>query len=254
MRKCFYLSLLLSVVCSTASGQSVLPGITVKNISGRIVISWRNDYKEPVVNLSIQRSYDSLKNYTTIGSVLNPQNVENGYADESAPYNKMYYRIFISFAGGSYLFSEVRRPVKDSYPAPTISPADKPNSSVTVVPQDPMIWINRDSSILKIPPIINKPDTVATSAIPVIKYPSSRIYTGKDNNIIIELYNAKNRKYLVKFYDEYEHPLFELNKITEDYLIIEKVNFMHAGWFIFEVYENGKSIERNRFFIARDGK
>ena len=111
--------LLFAVLCFGASGavaQDTLPRITVKNISGQIIVSWVNNYKAPVTAINIQRSYDSLKNYTTIGSVLNPQNFENGYADAAPPYNKMYYRVFVSFEGGTYVFSKVVRPVKEKLP------------------------------------------------------------------------------------------------------------------------------------------
>ena len=98
----------------------------------------------------------------------------------------------------------------------------------------------------QLPPISNNND--------IITYPSRRIYTGKDNNIIISLPLAETKKYTIKFFDENETALFDLNKITETYLIIERVNFLHAGWFYFEVYENGKLIEKNKFQIAKEGK
>ena len=49
-------------------------------------------------------------------------------------------------------------------------------------------------------------------------------------------------------------PLFEINKVTDTYLILERVNFKHAGWFHFEVFENGKLIEKNKFQVAKEGK
>ena len=48
--------------------------------------------------------------------------------------------------------------------------------------------------------------------------------------------------------------LFELTKVNEEYLILEKVNFVHSGWFHFEVFENGKLIERNKFLVSKDIK
>ncbi|MEI9935182.1 MAG: hypothetical protein WDM71_10120 [Ferruginibacter sp.] len=48
----------------------------------------------------MQRSYDSLRNFTTFNSVLNPSSAENGVND-SKPYNgKTFYRVFIVFEGG----------------------------------------------------------------------------------------------------------------------------------------------------------
>lgn len=96
MRSIFYL-LVFVLTAAKVSAQEILPSITVKNFSGKIIISWRNQYPLEIKTLNIQRSFDSLKNFSTIGSVLTPQNAENGFVDQAPPYNKMYYRLFISF-------------------------------------------------------------------------------------------------------------------------------------------------------------
>lgn len=246
---------LFNLIAVSLTAQETLPGITVKNLSGQIVVSWVNNYKIPVTTINIQRSYDSLKNYTTIGSVLNPQNIENGYADSKPPYNKMYYRVFVSFEGGSYVFSKVARPVKEITMA--TNAADMPDTSF------PFLIGGRDKSAVqtvndpknKDPKnLLPKPTLPTINNTEIITYPSRRIFAGRDNNIIIYLPEAETKKYIVKFFEENETPLFELNKLHEPYLIIEKVNFVHAGWFYFEIYENGKLIEKNKFFIAKDVK
>lgn len=234
----------------TATAQDTLPGITVKNLNGQIIVSWVNNYRAPVTAINIQRSYDSIKNYTTIGSVLNPQNIENGYADVTPPYNKMYYRVFVSFEGGSYLFSKVVRPVKEKPELPIVEDTLHPflvKDNWTAQP----LYDPKQNNI-KIQPKPQLP--VINNNTDIITYPSRRIYTGKDNNIIIYLPEAETKRYTVKFFDENDVFLFDLNKITETYLIMERVNFLHAGWFHFEVYENGKLIEKNKFQIAREGK
>ncbi len=207
-----------------------LPAITVKNINNKIVVSWVNDYLKPITALNIQRSYDSLKNYSTIGSVLSPQSKENGFADANAPYNKMYYRVFVAFEGGAYIITAPARPVKDIYGS-------------EVLTQDKFPWsTNRDSGVVYPP---------AKSGI---TYPSSTIFTAKDNNIVIYLPESNVKKYSIKFYDETEKFLFELTKLKEEYLIIEKVNFVHTGWFRFELFENGIMVENNKFQITKDAK
>ena len=62
------------------------------------------------------------------------------------------------------------------------------------------------------------------------------------------------KKYLIKFFEETGAFLFELNKITEPYLTLDKVNFIHAGIFDFEVYENGVLIEKHKVYVPKDGK
>jgi len=259
MRKAsFLLIVLFNLLAVRLTAQDTLPRITVKNLNGQIVISWLNNYKVPVTTINIQRSYDSLRNFSTIGSVLNPQNIENGYADSKPPYNKMYYRVFVSFDGGTYLFSKPARPVKEK-PAAIADVNDTGSAPDTSFPflvkgrdrsavqtitdqknKDPNIWPKTQL------PTINNPE--------IITYPSRRIFSAKDNNVIIYLPDAETKKYTVKFFEDNDVPLFELNKLHEPYLIIEKVNFVHAGWFHFEIYENGKLIEKNKLFISKDGK
>ncbi len=248
---------LLPVVCiflftSPLAAQNTLPDITVKNTGGQIIVSWVNNYKIPVANIAIQRSWDSLKNYVTIGSVLNPQSPENGYADVTPPYNKMYYRVFVSFDGGTYIFSKIARPVKEISVAAAQEDTLRPflvKDNWTAQPVTDPKHNNQPGGIL---PKTQLPTVDANSEI--ITYPSRRIFTAKDNTVIILLPLADVKKYTIKFFDENEVPLFDINKVTENYLILEKANFIHAGWFNFELYENGKLIEKNRFFVGKVGK
>lgn len=236
MKKILFLLFLFSCTHHFLSAQEILPGISVRNASGKIIVSWRNEYQKPVATINIQRSYDSLANYTTIGSVLNPQNKENGYADLTAPYNKMYYRVFIAFEGGSYIISTPSRPVKDT--------GAFNNASVRYPWQtDP----NADPGIIVPPPPMN-PNAGN------IGFPSKWVFTARDNNVVIHLPDVEQKKYSVQFFDEADKLLFELNNLKDDYLIIEKVNFKKSGWYRFELSESGKVIEKNRFFIAKDGK
>lgn len=282
MRKFFYLLFLGTTLSSgPLFAQQILPGITVKNYNGKIIVSWKNQYPVEVKTINIQRSFDSSKNYNTIGTVLAPQSTENGFVDEKPPYNKMYYRLFISFDAGNYIFSDPVRPVKEQpQPSPmitqdvTIVPFKKDDGTIAQVKEskkESVIKtelsaekkdeppITKKGKKLKDPvaknkkgkkPVESKTDPVVTDEN-AVSYPSRRIYTAKDNNVIINLPHFESRKYTVKFFTEDDRPLFELNRIKEEYLIVEKMNFLRAGLFYFELYENGKMIERNKFFIVK---
>lgn len=221
--------IVLVLTAGRLAAQDTLPRITVKNLNGQIVLSWKNNYKKIITAINIQRSFDSLKNYSTIGSVLNPMAAENGYADVNPPYNKMYYRIFVSFEGGAYVFTNIYRPVKIKLNYDT-GFAWQPD--------------NRQQPVIQLPPDVKPVGNEIT-------YPSRRVFTNKESNVIIYLADAPEKKYSIKFYNEKDNMLFELKKIEEPYLIIEKVNFSHAGWFNFEIFENGKMIEKNKFVIQK---
>lgn len=239
---------IISSVISAANAQEVLPGITVLQSGEKVIVSWKNEYDKPVAALTIQRSYDSLKNFTTIGSVLNPQNRENGYADATPPYNKMYYRIFLAFEGGTYIITPSVRPTKDSlykssaanikYPW-QLGPSED-NKPIVRIPEPP---------VFDLPPV-NKDVPVK----PEPNFPSKWIYTAKDNNVVLYLPAAASKKYVAVFYDELERKVFELNNLKEEFLIIEKVNFVRSGWYSFQLFESGKLVEKNKFFVPKDGK
>lgn len=245
--------------------QKTLPEITVTNINGNIVVSWKNEYTKPIATLNIQRSYDSLKNYTTIGSVLNPQNIENGYSDQNPPYNKMYYRLFIAFEGGTYIMTTPARPVKLIQQV-VVKTEDGKDSIVQPVERYPWLSSQTIDSMGIIVPQPIKPNlptnpTVPTNpnipippVKPLITYPSKRIFTSRDNSVVIHLPDAANKKYIAKFYNDKEEKIFELTKLNEEYLIIEKVNFVRSGWYSFEIFENGELIEKNKFFVPKDPK
>ncbi|MBP6432553.1 MAG: hypothetical protein KA319_12370 [Ferruginibacter sp.] len=251
-----------------AAAQTILPNISVKNSSNKIIISWKNDYHLPIATINIQRSFDSLKNYTTIGTVLNPQAIENGFGDNKPPYNRMYYRLFIAFEGGTYVFSNISRPEKNKYyPIDIVKSNDtlKNESKVdnTFIYSDDEQKLYRDSAGVKV--LINKPKTDVGKIQPktnipeiktpkIITYPSNRIFTAKNNVVVIDLPDADIKKYSIRFYTETDEFLFELNKIPSKYLIIEKVNFERSGWYNFEIFENGVSIEKNKFFVPKDSK
>lgn len=232
MVKPFFLFVLLLNLSNLLFAQGKpLPFIQVKNLNNKIVVSWINNYNKPITALNIQRSYDSLQNFTTIGSVLSPQSRENGFADVNFPYNKMYYRVFVSFEGGSYIITAPAKPVKEIYGTDATS-----------------------GEGYTFPPLGNDSGIVFPPTKPGITYPSSTIFTAKDNNIVIHLEDATTKKYTVKFYDETEKFLFELTKLKEEYLIIEKVNFVRTGWYRFELFENGVMIENNKFQILKELK
>lgn len=273
-KNCSLIILFICLTAITASGQQVLPAITVKNLNGKIIVSWLNEYKKPIQNILIQRSYDSLKNYSTIGTVLNPQNTENGYPDANPPYNKMYYRITITFEGGTYVIGPASRPVKEAYEPEPIDITAIPASPIDDTPILPEIDSSENNSLTLTKKVDNLPETknITTKKSELSKdnsnitiktltppkriietaYPSVRVFTSKQNIVVIHIAEAITRKYHIKFFDENEKLAFEVKKIPEDYLYLEKSNFVHSGWFRFEIYEDGILFEKNRVYVGKD--
>ena len=224
IRLFFILFLFTLASAGTISGQDTLPKVSVKEISGKVLISWKNAYGARISNINIQRSSDSLKRFYTVGTILNPMNKENGYVDTRPPQGRIFYRVFVAFEGGDYVFSKSSRPVLDT-------------SVLGEMLEDLAIEEKKE-----------------TKAVPAGFIPSKFVYTGKDNNVIINLPGAEKRKFSIKFSDENEKTVFELNSIKEPYLILEKVNFLHAGWFNYQLFDNDILLEKYKFYIPKDGR
>lgn len=205
------------------SAQTELPEFSVKKISAnRIVISWVNPFPN-MSQISIQRSFDSLKNYKTILSVADPKALQNGYADSKAPNDSMYYRLFYATEGGSFYFTKPKRAYIDS------------SSASARTPSKPVIQI--DSVTIK------KIETFA---------PSSYVYTQKDGYVFINLPDADREKYHLKFYEDDGSFIFEIKDIRGTGVTLDKANFYHGGWFRFELFKNDKLLEKHKFYLPKD--
>jgi hypothetical protein len=209
--------------------QDTLPKFSVKNIgNNRIIISWTNTF-ETIKQVSIQRSFDSLRNYKSILTVPDPTTRQNGFVDTKATNDHMFYRLYILLDKGVYLFSNAKRPVIDSL--------------------HKIVSNNNDQGMVN--------DSVNVPVTPVIKNkppgftPSRYVYTYKDGYVRINL-PENDKKYNIRFFEDDETFLFELKDIKERVFRIDKTNFYHAGWFRFELYEDGKLIEKHKFYLEKD--
>jgi len=255
--------------------QDTLPNFSVVNKgNNRIVISWYNKYAQ-TKQISVQRSTDSLNNFKSILTVPDPMNRQNGYLDTKAPDGKVFYRLYILIEGSNFVFTKSKRPVADSIVVAKIA--------IEKIANDPVI----DSSALA---VINKivvqhiPDSMLTSeeifllkklrnskldrlpdsvsrkidavikinSKPVIIIPIYHIVTNRDGLVQITLNDFQQKKYSIKFFEDDDSFLFEIKNIKEGSLLLDKSNFYHSGWFKSELYDDGKLIEKNRFFIPKE--
>jgi hypothetical protein len=234
------LALFTLITCTCMQAQDTLPKFSVKNVGNkRIIIDWINTF-ETIRQISIQRSFDSVKNFKTILTVPDPSNPQNGYADTKAESDHMFYRLYILLDKGVYLFSNTQRPVWDTLTAVEIKRmTGKPDKPITMIPV-----IGGDSTT---GPVIssNKPRVEAWA-------PSKFVYTYNDGYIRISLPQEADKKYSIKFFTSDDKPLFELKDIKEKNFKLDKTNFYKSGWFKFELYEDGKLKEKNKFFLPKE--
>lgn len=222
----FALVLGLIFSCSGLLAQDTLPKFSVRYVGkDRVIIGWNNNY-QMVKQISIQRSHDSLTNYKTILSVADPNAQQNGFADTKAPNDHMFYRLFVVLDRGMFYFTEAKKPVIDTV------------RRVTFKEQEVLEPIKTEPT----PPVVKKPDVFV---------PSFYVFTNRDGYVYINLPDADKKKYRLKFYEEDESFLFEVKSIQETALTLDKANFLHAGWFRFELYDGEKLVEKHKFYLPR---
>lgn len=213
----------------------VLPNLSALIKTGKIQLDFISGFRE-VAQIGVQRSLDSVMNFYTIGYVGNLNELRLSYQDFKPLPGSNYYRLFIQFKNGRYMFSKTVMAVPDS----TIDASQK----LSAADVKEAILAAKEAHNGKI-----TPEEREKEEIKVVWHPSNYIYTTADGNVNIKLPDAGQKKYSVKFYEQDGSFLFEINEVKEPFLILEKAIFLHAGWFNFEIVEDGKSFEKWNLFI-----
>jgi hypothetical protein len=185
----------------------------------------------------------------------------NGFVDTKGNGTKYYYRIFYMFSGNAYFFSKVRS-TASGFVAGSILDESK---TITVKVRDTIYAVLSFDQFkgLRDSILNNTKDslfTISDDAVVIKPYipssswiASSYVYTDRTGNVIIKLPQATNRKYSLIIYDaDNSTPLYRIKQVTDNELILDKANFVHAGWFVFELFEEDKLKERNKFYLQKE--
>jgi hypothetical protein len=149
----------------------------------------------------------------------------------------------------------------DPLPPGTLPPPEKiitvkRNDSIILQFAEGSFQLFRDSMVNKTKDtlVFRTADTILIKTfIPKVVYkPSRYVFTEKEGNVMISLPDAPAKHYSVKFFEDDNSSLFEIKQVKESILTVDKANFLHSGWFRFELYEDGKLKERHRFYIPKD--
>jgi hypothetical protein len=196
--------------------QEKLPNFKIKDLGQKgIEISWINPFKN-CQQLSIQRSTDSLQ-FKTIANAKTPNLYENSFIDKSQQERPLFYRIFYIIKSGKYYFSIVK------------SIRSKPQQTPTTITNN------------------NNNNNINTQW-----KPSKFVYCIGKGTPTILLPDAQKHLYRLIFKEEKGNTIFELNAIKEIETYLDKANFVHTGWFLFELFEDDKLKEQGRILIQKD--
>ena len=98
---------------STSALPAPLPAIMVSTEQAENNLTWYCQY-EGVKSISVQRSADSVRNFTTIGLINAPKKGNGTYRDLHPNVGKNYYRLSIAFGGDLEWFSNTYKIILDS--------------------------------------------------------------------------------------------------------------------------------------------
>ncbi|HEY9256608.1 hypothetical protein [Chitinophaga sp.] len=211
----------------------VLPNFAASIKTGKIQLDWINGFTQ-VKEISIQRSLDSVLNFNTISYASYPTQTRNAYVDNRPLPGSNYYRLFIVFTNGRFMYSKTVLALSDS----TIR-ADQKLQYADIKDASKGLRGKEQEN--------REPERV-------LWHPSNYIYTTADGNINIKLPEAPQKKYAVKFYESNGAFLFDIDQVKAPFLILEKAIFLHAGWFNFEIFEEGKLKVKWNLFIPLNYK
>ena len=264
----FFLSVVIFIIfIGKVHSQASLPNFSAEDLGkNKIRISWVNQYGEACIQLTVQASIDSLRGFKTIFSTESPQLPQNGFV-YTLPFNaKFYYRISYILEGNAFYFTAsknavpgaiVQGPEKilEKNEATKVITIKKYDTVVAVIPyekykafKDSMVRRTKDTLY-----IVSQDQIVIKPYNPFNYYrPSVYVVNNPDGFIEIKLPDAATKDYKIIFFDTDGKRLFTINKITDTDLVIDKSNFQHAGWFTFELYEDGNLKEKNKVLLQKD--
>jgi len=288
--KKYFLSLFCSVfsifcISSVIIAQDTLPRFSVRNISkGKNQVSWTNPY-ETCIQLAVQRSYDSIRFFQTIYAALSPSLPQNGFVDNNAATGgRTFYRIFYVIGGGNYFFTKSKSintgdltsgeetheaTIKKRINTEALNPLPNYPSEKKFVK---IYSHNKDSLlfVMEYPEYKNFKDSIAVKTkdsllaisnnevllkryIPkYIWKPSIYVFINNNGYVTLSLPLVKSHIYRLIFRDESGTEIFQIKRIKEDQLILDKTNFLHAGRFYFELYEDDKLKEKSSLYVESD--
>jgi hypothetical protein len=234
MIRTFYKSLVILLVSaalipSLGFSQPVLPDMVAITQKGVNILSWVSQY-DGVKSIAVQRSNDSVYNYTTIGYVKNLKKGPQGFIDGHPVPGVNWYRLYIVFSSDLTWYSNRAKLFVDSAQLMLQQRVLPPNDSLQKMLNN--ITLNAGSD----PSEINAYTYIRS------QYVFTNPFTGHVN---VELPDSTDNRaiYSLKFFDQKNKQVVEVPKITQHSIIIDKRNFQRKGLYKFELSKNKEQLE-----------
>lgn len=251
--------ILFLLFTTPAIAQPVLPDIAGATEKAINIISWTCQF-DGIKSISVQRSADSVYNYTTIGYVKNLKKGPQAYIDGHPSAGNNWYRLYIVFSSELTWYSNPAKLFVDSA-ALLNKGVLPPNDSlqklaakfkidtvatlpINLKPIDSVSVGNIVVPTIKDEPhfVVEIPDPGDINAFSYIKsqYVFTNPFTGHVN---LELPDVSLHHYSVLFYDDTNKEVMDISNIREPKIIIDKRNFRKKGLYKFELRQDRDLLE-----------
>lgn len=216
-----FFSLHFIVYTSIAQQRIQLPNVAIAQNKNTVELKWFCQY-EGVHAISVERSLDSGENYQRIGEPNTINKGEQVFTDTHPVCGSNWYRIQLEFNSGLLWNSHIAKIHMDSnqYYFNQIQKANG-NTSLAVASDTNIDNIDAYSYF----------KSLYINTIPA------------SGHVLVTIQDGDIHNYTIKFLDQNEHFLFQVDGIREKSYSIDKRNFPHKGVYKFQLYKNKEVLE-----------
>ena len=212
------------VLTSYAQQRTQLPNVAIAQNKNTVELKWYCQY-EGVHAISIERSLDSGENYQRIGEPNTINKGEQLFSDTHPVCGSNWYRVQLEFNSGLLWNSQVAKIYMDSNQY-----YFNRNNKNKLLEQDSLLAQKNKKSLL----VAN--DTNIDNIDAYSYFKSLYINTLPTNgNILVTINDGDIHNYSIKFLDQNEQFLFQVDGIKEKSYSIDKRNFPHKGVYKFQM-------------------
>lgn len=216
-----FFSLHFIVHTSIAQQRIQLPNVAIAQNKNTVELKWFCQY-EGVHAISVERSLDSGENYERIGEPNTIIKGEQVFTDTHPVCGSNWYRVQLEFNSGLLWNSHIAKIYMDSSQY-FFNKVEKANSitNLTVVSDTNIENIDAYSYF----------KSLYINTIPA------------SGHVLVTIQDGDIHNYTIKFLDQNEHFLFQVDGIREKSYSIDKRNFPHKGVYKFQLYKNKEVLE-----------
>ena len=260
--------LLFVIITESAFAQNPLPDFSIeKNNKNENVISWRNPFSSSLIQLVVQRSMDSVKNFRSVHASENPAQATGLYSEVAG--SKYYYKIFYMLQDGSYYTTATKTVASGFETAGLISYLNNYDTIVVASSGTRTNYLKNNFNRLRDSVINNTADSLVYISGNVVNYVhyvprmsavagaqsgykfiSNSEYINTEGNPVIKLpYNDYYKYSMIIYNRDGREVLYNIGGFNSNEYVLSKASFIYPGLYPYEIKFNNQVRDKNSIEI-----